>query len=503
MPWAELIHAVLWLIAMVAFLVVGNIIYRRRDLPTRLLLTLLVVVALTLIALYLLTTTLFARLFPHLSPDLPPLVIASLTMVLAVAAMLPLRDRLLRTVERLLFRGKPNRQQLLQGYSRVLTTLVALPRLLETVADQVEEVFHPSGLAIVLADDETAFRVMLSRGRLTASPAWREGTSLGAQHFLPAHLATRHRPLYLPHHLDDLPAMDKPEWLGLQEGGTDLLVPMHLHGKLTGWLVLGPRLASLSYGRQDLDFLSAMADQSCVAFENAHLYDAMQQRATELAMVAMVSSVISSSLDLEYVLQTIVESAIQVVGCDKSAIFELDEDGQKLSLRMGKGLSQTYIENSLRLQVAQNSRTSAVITHQPLVVPDIEVEPRLADLLDLAHQEGFRGLIDLPLVGRRGLFGVLTVYFSSVHQPFDQRARGADHLCQPGGHRHRERPPVRRGQPRAGPGHAAVRANRRRPGPPGGGADCHRGGEPAVDQHAGATTGHGPGSGAGAAGDRR
>ena len=417
MPWVELIDAVLWLVVMIAFLVVGNLIYRRRDLPARLLLALLVVVAMALIALYLLTATLFARLFPHLTPQLPPLVIASLTMVLAVVTMIPLRDRLLRTVERLLLRAKPNRQQLLQGYSRVLTTLVALPRLLETVADQVEEVFHPSGLAIVLADNETTFRVMLSRGRLAASPVLREGTSLDAQHFLPALLASRHRPLYLPHQLDDLPAMGKPDWSGLQEGGTDLLVPMHLHGKLTGWLALGPRLANLAYGRQDLDFLSAMADQSCVAFENANLYGAMQQRATELAMVAMVSSVISSSLDLEHVLQTIVESVIKVIGCDKSAIFELDEDGHTLSLRMAKGLSETYVENSLCLQVAQNSRALAVIARRPLVVPDIELEPRLSELLPLARQEGFRCVIDLPLLGHRGMFGVLSVYFANVHHP--------------------------------------------------------------------------------------
>jgi len=373
MPWAELIHAVLWLIAMVAFLVVGNLIYRRRDLPTRLLLTLLIVVAVALIALYVLTTTLFARLFPHLAPHLSPLVIASLTDGARRSGHASLRDRLIRGVERLLFSGKPNRQQLLQGYSRVLTTLVALPRLLETVADQVEEVFHPSGLAIVVADDETTFSVMLSRGRLAASRDWREGTGFDARHFVPAQLETRHRPLYLRRRPDDLPTAHRPEWMDLNRDGTDLLVPMHLHGKLTGWLVLGPRLAALGYGRQDLDFLSAMADQSCVAFENAHLYDSIQQRATELAMVAMVSSVISSSLDLEHVLETIVESVIQVVGCDKSAIFELDEDGRMLSLRMSKGFSQDYVENSLRLPGGKEERTLVVNTGEPLIVPDIEV----------------------------------------------------------------------------------------------------------------------------------
>ncbi len=419
MPWAELIDAVLWLIAMVTFLVVGHVIYRRRDLPARLLLALLVVVAVALIALYLLTAALFSRLFPQLSPHLSPLVIASLTMVLAVAAMLPLRDRLLRTVEQVLLRGKPNRQQLLQGYSRVLTTLVALPRLLETVADQVEEVFHPvrAGHRAGRRRDELFGSCSAEGGCRPARSGARE-PALALSTFLPAHLATRHRPLYLPRHLDNLPAMDKPEWLGLQESGTDLLVPMHLHGKLTGWLVLGPRLVDLSYGRQDLDFLSAMADQSCVAFENAHLYGAMQQRATELAMVAMVSSVISSSLDLEYVLQTIVESVIQVVGCDKSAIFELDEDGQQAQPAHGQGV-----------EPGPTSRTRCACRWSGFAgigrryrgshssSPTSRSSRGWPGCWSLARQEGFRGLIDLPLVGRRGLFGVLTVYYAGVHHP--------------------------------------------------------------------------------------
>jgi NtrC-family two-component system sensor histidine kinase KinB len=384
-------------------------------------------VAITL--LYLLVAGVLSSIVPRLSPDAFELRVAVFTTLIVVLIVLPLRDGIQRAVDRLFLRSRPSYPKLLQEYSRILTTPITLPRLLDSLADQIEAAFHPSGLAIVLANDGTApsggmqqvdgaaFRVVLSRGQLAASLVWREQASFDRRHLLPAQLAARRRPLYLPQHLDAVPAAQKPEWEELERSGGHLFVPMHLHGQVTGWLAVGPRRADLPYTRQDLDFASALIDQSCVALENARLYDAVQKRAGELAMVAAVSSALSSSLDLEYVLQTIVESAIQVVGCDKSAIFELDEEGRDLSLRMAKGLSQAYIEGSMHLRVGQDARAMAATTRQPMVVPDIEQEPKLAGLLPLARQEGYRGMIDLPLIGRRAQVGILTVYFAGIHHP--------------------------------------------------------------------------------------
>ncbi len=320
-------------------------------------------------------------------------------------------------VDRLFLRRRANHRRLLQEFSRVLTTPLALPRLLILVADQIEAVFHTSGLAIVLADDRARYRVALSRGGPATHPLWREGARFAAADFLPSFMATRHRPIYLPWQADGLPEHQKLEWRAVEDSGIHLFIPMHLRSSLVGWFALGPRLSKLSYTPRDLEFLSALADQSCVALENARLYDEMQQRATELALLAIVSSAISSTLDLEWVLHTIVESVIQVMNCDKSAIFELSEDGSELSLRMSKGLSQAYIQHWRHLSVGIDNRSLAITSGQLRIVPDIRAEPLPAELLELAEQEGYRTVVDVPLVGREGCLGILSVYFDRVHTP--------------------------------------------------------------------------------------
>jgi signal transduction histidine kinase len=176
-------------------------------------------------------------------------------------------------------------------------------------------------------------------------------------------------------------------------------------------------LASFAVALHRPQFLSALADRWGLFTNNARLYGEMEKRATELTMLATVSSAISSSLDLEYVLRTIVESVIEVVNCDKSAIFELSEDRKCLRLRMSKGLSRRYIEEAREIPVDASSRAQAVKIHEPLIVPDIRDDERLAHLVELSREEGYRAIVDMPLIGRQGILGILSVYFDQVHHP--------------------------------------------------------------------------------------
>lgn len=332
-------------------------------------------------------------------------------------ALAPVRETIRQVVDRFSHRDRVDYRRLLQNYSRVLTAPTTLSELLITIAGQVEEVFGPAGLAIALGVGGEGYQVVHCRGELSSQALWQEGSHFSPTDRIPAQLEMQSQPFYLPRHIYNVPEEQRQEWQRLLRSGVHLFAPLRAGDILCGWLVLGPRSSGQTYTRQDLGFLSALMDQSCVALENARLYGEMRQRATELALVAMVSSAISSSLELEQVLETIVESVIQVIGCDKSAIFEVSEDGARLSLRMARGLSAAYAEASRNLQVSESHRALALASGQPLIVPDIQTEPHLAELAGPAQQEGFRAVVDVPLLGRGGALGVLSVYFAQVYRP--------------------------------------------------------------------------------------
>jgi hypothetical protein len=129
------------------------------------------------------------------------LLMAVLTALIVVLVALLLRDLIQRMLDRFFPRSRIDFRKLLQEYSRTLTASVTLPRLLTSLANQAEEVFHPVGLVLAVADDGGEYRVRLCHGALAQQPLWREGAKFAPENSVPSCLKDRTRPIFLPKHL--------------------------------------------------------------------------------------------------------------------------------------------------------------------------------------------------------------------------------------------------------------------------------------------------------------
>ena len=85
--------------------------------------------------------------------------------------------------------------------------------------------------------------------------------------------------------------------------------------------------------------METFADQAAIAIENARLLDELQARTAqltrsvqELQALGEVSQALSSTLDLETVLSTIVSRANQLAGTDSCTVYEYDERAEDAPL---------------------------------------------------------------------------------------------------------------------------------------------------------------------------
>src|SRR5436853_4276357 len=90
------------------------------------------------------------------------------------------------------------------------------------------------------------------------------------------------------------------------------------------------------FSDDQIALLQTFADQAVIAIENARLLTELQARTHELThsveqLTALgdVGRAVSSSLDLDTVLTTIVGRAVQLSGTDGGTIFEYDESAEE------------------------------------------------------------------------------------------------------------------------------------------------------------------------------
>jgi signal transduction histidine kinase len=134
----------------------------------------------------------------------------------------------------------------------------------------------------------------------------------------------------------------------------------------------------------------------------------------ELKALGEVSQAVSSTLDLQTVLTTIVTHAVQLSGANGGVIYEYDEVAQMFHLRATHGVKEEIIEvlRGARIRLGEGAMGKAAAIHAPVQVPDMvdeqgSVLPRVQPIL---ARSGYRSLLAVPLLLEQQTFGGLVVY---------------------------------------------------------------------------------------------
>ena len=157
-----------------------------------------------------------------------------------------------------------------------------------------------------------------------------------------------------------------PEYqrLDLQRIGgyrTLLSSPMILDEEVVGVFSIW-RMEVSPFDEDEIRRLDELGIQGAIALRQVRLLRALEARTSELAtkivqMEALreVGEVVSSSLDLEEVLQTIVENAVRLTSTDGGSIMEYVEQDRAFSVRATYGSSQQLIDRLREITIARDS----------------------------------------------------------------------------------------------------------------------------------------------------
>ncbi len=169
----------------------------------------------------------------------------------------------------------------------------------------------------------------------------------------------------------------------------------------------------------EIALLQTFADQAVIAIENARLLTELRARTQELTRsveqltaLGEVGRAVSSTLDLETVLTTIVSRAVQLSGLDGGVVFEYDEGAEEFVQRAmtQTGDALAAARRTTRVRKGEGVLGRTAITLEPVQVADIAVpgayEGRLREIL---IDSGIRAILAVPMVREGRLIGCLGV----------------------------------------------------------------------------------------------
>jgi GAF domain-containing protein/ligand-binding sensor protein len=166
------------------------------------------------------------------------------------------------------------------------------------------------------------------------------------------------------------------------------------------------------FDTQEIRLLSSFANQASTAVENARLYSIIQNKVRELATVFEVGKSITSTLELEKVIDEISSSMLQVMNADASSIMLLDEKHQELEVIHTFGLGKFHQGDHIK--VGEGIAGIAAKTGRPMVLHDEEGQSSTYKFPDNVRQDGLKTILSVPLKIRDKVIGLINIYKKSL-----------------------------------------------------------------------------------------
>ncbi|GAI94687.1 unnamed protein product, partial [marine sediment metagenome] len=126
-----------------------------------------------------------------------------------------------------------------------------------------------------------------------------------------------------------------------------------------------------------------------------------------LGTLNQISSTVSQSLELSQVLNSAIDSVVDVVQADSAVIFLLDEKAGELILAAHRGIPAEYARGVDKLKVGEGFNGRVAETGRPLFVEDASQDFRLTREVVSKHE--IHSLLIVPLSSKGKVNGTLCV----------------------------------------------------------------------------------------------
>ena len=258
-------------------------------------------------------------------------------------------------------RTRTTEQRALLDTLQDLSGELELGRLLQIVLERAVSLLGVTGGELAVYDEATEELVVLASHNM---PTDAVGTRMRLGEGAMGHAGITRESLIIPNY---------QAWQGRSPQYVDdtvqavVVAPLIIGSRLVGAIASVHSDPNREFGEGDLRLLNLFAAQAAIAIENARLYSAERERASEQKALIETLADLSAELELSKLLDSVLQRTTMLLGVDAGELAIYEEDKKELVIVAshnmptdGRGTRQALGEGAMGL-VAE--------THEPLIIP--------------------------------------------------------------------------------------------------------------------------------------
>lgn len=183
-----------------------------------------------------------------------------------------------------------------------------------------------------------------------------------------------------------------------------------------GVLVLENFKSTAAFTADDQALIASLGQQTALTLENARLYQASEQRASQLRALTNVAATITSSLQSDELIASLLDQARTIIPYDTGTLWLRQAD--QLTVRAARGFADSEERVGISVAVEDSQLLmEMIVTGRPIYVADVHNDARFPSLIE--HQ--YFSWLGVPLISKGEVVGVIALekteagYYTTEH----------------------------------------------------------------------------------------
>ncbi|MCI0583580.1 MAG: diguanylate cyclase [Chloroflexi bacterium] len=218
---------------------------------------------------------------------------------------------------------------------------------------------------------------------------------------------------------DDVRALPTNSWKDRFGGGLpmrgDIFVPLVHGGRLVGSLTAAT-LAPRHWTAEDVEIMTALGVHVALALRNAELFERLEARAAQMAVVQTASARMNRAKTVDSVGRAIVEEVRRIVDYHNARVYLMEGPDELVAIAFEGvvGAYEIVDWEVLRTKVGEGFTGWVAANGTPLFIPDANADPRGAQIP--GTDEIDESMIVVPMRHDEAVIGVITLSKLGLNQ---------------------------------------------------------------------------------------